>query len=420
MPAVVSLSIGHCRTGERKTSCDNEAAWPIARHEANLRLKYDEDRPAYEDDKLIWEKLREKVVRQGKSPKGDRIAMKADLLALGPPPTAPLQPILTCDEPTYEGLCKLYIDSRPSLGIYSDDGGRFIGGHAMNDEAKLRTATGLSKLWDGTPIKRVRGGDGTQVLPGRRLSMHLMVQPTVVDRLYRDQLLTDQGLLTRILVTAPDSTAGGRLWHERDPESDPALKRYGARLLGILETRLPLAQGKFNELAPRQLEFTAEAANRWINFADHVEQRLARGGALEPVRGFGNKLAEHAARLAGVLRLVDDIDAGEIRDRDLDAGIMLAEHYAAEALRLAGAARFRGELVLAQRLLGWLHDNWEERVISLPDIYQRSLNAIGDQATAKKYVGILEDHGWLVKIPQGAVVAGQQRRDAWRIIEDRT
>ena len=32
-------------------------------------------------------------------------------------------------------------------------------------------------LWDGEPIRRVRQGDGSIVLPGRRVSMHLMVQP---------------------------------------------------------------------------------------------------------------------------------------------------------------------------------------------------------------------------------------------------
>ncbi len=30
----------------------------------------------------------------------------------------------------------------------------------MSDEAKLRTAAGLSAAWDGEPIRRVRAGDG--------------------------------------------------------------------------------------------------------------------------------------------------------------------------------------------------------------------------------------------------------------------
>jgi hypothetical protein len=134
------------------------------------------------------------------------------------------------------------------------------------------------------------------------------------------------------------------------------------------------------------------------------------------VRGLANKLPEHAARLAAVLTLVRNIDAGEIGSAEMPAGIALAEHYAAEALQLFGASRINAELRLAQRLLDWLLNQWAEPNISLPDIYQRSLNAIGDKASAARLAGILEEHGWLVKIPQGGVVAGQRRRDAWLIV----
>jgi hypothetical protein len=92
-------------------------------------------------------------------------------------PTAPLEPILTCTEPTFGGLCKLFAVGHPSLGIFATDGGHFIGGHGMSDDNKLRTATGLSPVWDGDPICRVRAGDGPYVLPGRRSAVHLMVQP---------------------------------------------------------------------------------------------------------------------------------------------------------------------------------------------------------------------------------------------------
>ena len=150
-------------------------------------------------------------------------------------------------------------------------------------------------------------------------------------------------------------------------------------------------------------------------FADHVERELAPNGALETVRGLANKLPEHAARLAAVLTLVRNVDAGEISSAEMKAGIALAEHYVAEALRLFGASRIDADLRLAQRLLDWLLNQWTEPKISLPDIYQRSLNAIGDKATAAKLVRILEDHGWLVRIDQGAMVAEQRRRDAWSI-----
>jgi hypothetical protein len=51
--------------------------------------------------------------------------------------------------------------------------------HGMSDDAKLRTAAGLSFLWDGEPLNRMRAGDGAMVMPGRRLAIHLMAQPDV-------------------------------------------------------------------------------------------------------------------------------------------------------------------------------------------------------------------------------------------------
>jgi hypothetical protein len=119
--------------------------------------------------------------------------------------------MLTCPEPTFEGLCSLFSTGHRALGVFSDEGGHFVGGHALSEDTRLRTAAGLSSLWDGSPIKRVRAArDGSYVLPGRRLAMHLMLQPNVAAGLLSDPVLKDQGLLSRILVSHPQSTAGTR------------------------------------------------------------------------------------------------------------------------------------------------------------------------------------------------------------------
>jgi Protein of unknown function (DUF3987) len=274
----------------------------------------------------------------------------------------------------------------------------------------------LSTVWDGEPIKRVRAADGITVLPGRRLALHLMAQPDVAAVMLNDPLLHGQGLLSRMLATAPDASSGRRMWREPSETTPRAIEKYGNHLLNILERPLPLMTGSRNQLEPRALLLSSDARQLWIDFYNYVEQQIAFGGELEPIRGLANKLPEHAARMASVLAMIHDIEASEVGCAEMKAGIELAEHFAIEALRLFNASRVDADLLLAQRLLNWVLCSWNEPAISLPDIYQRSLNAIGDQATARKMVAILEDHGWLVKIPAGAVVGAHRRRDAWRIV----
>ena len=401
-------------SGERKSAVDQEALWPVRKREAALREAYKDERLDYDNAREAWDAARKTAIKKHK---GNRAAIKQTLDTLGPAPLPPLGPLLTCTEPTYEGMYKLLAVGQPSIGIFAAEGGQFIGGHGMSDDAKLRTAAGLSRAWDGDPIDRVRGGDGATVLPGRRVAMHLMAQPQVAAIWFSDRLLIDQGLLSRVLVTAPESVSGTRMHHEPSQESDAALKRYGARLLDILERRLQLAPGTHNELAPRVLPLSAGARQVCIGFADHVEKRLGPGGELEPIRGLANKLCEHAARIAAVLALVGDIEAGEVAAAEMSAGIVLAQHYAAEAMRLYGANCATPDLHEAERLRLWLLTTWHHPCVSLPDIYRFGPASIRDKAHAHRAVTILADHGWLIEAGAGEV-GGTLRRQTWRIVRE--
>jgi hypothetical protein len=212
-------------TGERKTVCDAEALWPIRKREAALRAAHDSAALAHRNAQEAWEAARKSILSKKQM---DSTAKREALHRLGPSPTAPLTPMLTCPEPTFEGLCKLQVVGQPSVGVFAAEGGLFIGGHGMSDENKLRTAAGLSSMWDGEPVRRVRAGEGSSVLPGRRVTMHLMAQPEVAATLLSDRLLLDQGLLSRALVSAPATAAGSRLWRDPVPESAAALRRCGA------------------------------------------------------------------------------------------------------------------------------------------------------------------------------------------------
>jgi hypothetical protein len=272
-------------SGGRKSEADRHALWPVRKREEALRAAHDVDILVYEQHWEAWEAQRRQILRaQGKGAAKTLEDKKAELKALGPAPQPPLVPLLTCPEPTFEGLCRLLASGHPSIGVFSAEGGQFIGGHGMSEDNRLKTAAAMSGLWDGEAVRRVRAGDGIIILPGRRVAAHLMLQPGVAIGLLGDETLIDQGLLSRVLASHPDSLAGLRLWREPQPESEAKLNRYGARLLSILEAPLPLAPGKQNELALPSISLSPAARRLLIQFGDHVERNMGGGELFAPRR----------------------------------------------------------------------------------------------------------------------------------------
>src|SRR5262249_47613547 len=273
-------------TGERKSAADTEAMAPIKEHEEHLRGKFDADLTSYLNDETAWEVARDNIKRLGKGKKAlTRAEVKAKLDELGPAPARPLEPTLTCDEPTIQGLERHFAVSRPSMGLFATEGGKFIAGHSMAEDNKVRTAASLSNLWDGEPIRRLRAADGSMFMPGRRLAMHLAVQPEIADIMLSDRELVAQGLLSRVLVTYPDSLIGTRMCRAEARETAERLRVYQGRIADILERPLPVAAGKQNELAPRALELMPEAKAMWGAFADSLEAQMGRGGSLAAIAG---------------------------------------------------------------------------------------------------------------------------------------
>lgn len=398
------------KTGERKTAADRFALEPIRLREADLYELHVREHQNYLDARAAYDKGRELALKSK-----DANERKANLAALGPPPAAPLIPVLIVNEPTLEGLHKLMAEGEPSMGLFSDEGGSFIGGHGMSDDARLRTAAGLSDYWDGKTIKRVRGGDGTSVLRGRRLSLHLMVQPGISDGLLADRTLFEQGLSTRLLVAAPQSLAGTRMQRKLKSTTEPALKRYIATMTKLLKQPQPRTSARNAELKPREIKLTADAERAWSAFADECELNLADGQRLEPVRGFANKLSENALRIAAVLELVENLDASHVILSTMERAIKISRYYAGEALRLFEQGSFSPELQRAEKLLKWLRENWGRPIVALPHIYQSGPNSIRDAGRAREAVSILERHHWLRQIPGGATIDGKRYREAWEI-----
>ncbi len=405
------------QSGERKTAADTAALGPVDAHQRYLLEAYSRDSSQYALEAALWKKEHDDALR-----KREPAARRAALESLAPAPTPPPYPQLTTEEPTYEGLVKLLANGWPSVGLFSSEGGRFFGGYAMNLENRLKTLAGLSDLWDGRPLTRTRVGDGSVTLYGRRCCAHLLMQPLVAETILADPLAHDQGYLSRCLIIAPESSLGSQTYVAQDLNQQVPYGRYCARMTAILESKLPFKidqeTGKpTNELVTKPLQIAPDAKADWINFHDWVQSYLHPDGIYRPISGIAAKAAEHALRLAGTLTLMENLDATIISQEKVRGGIILANFYLGEALRLHHSAKTDTDLINAEKVLAWLRtrEGAGKHLICLPDVYRLGPNAVRDKATATKIMAILADHGWLKQMEGGAVVDGKPRRQVWTV-----
>jgi hypothetical protein len=391
-PRPVSLyALTVARSGERKSACDANAH-------------------------ALWKGERDRILREAAKGKGEkRTAAQADLEALGPEPEAPPSTDRTVTEPTFEGLTKLFAHGQPSLGLFSDEGGQFLGGHAMNSENRQKTLAAFNDLWQGNPIRRTRSGDGHATLHGRRLAVHLMAQPTVARAFMADPMAADTGFLPRFLICEPPSAIGTRM-QANARRDDMALASFAGRLRNILKSPLPM-DPETRELQPRTLQLTPEARALLVAFSDAIEAAQAPGGDLAHITGTASKAAEQAGRIAGVLTLWRDLEAAKVEARDIADAIDLAQFYLAEASRLASAALVSAEIDRAEALRRWLVESWSHSEIMVRDVVRLGPNALRESPKARAALGILEKHGWVVPLEAGTVVRGAARTEAWAIVK---
>ncbi len=396
-------------SGERKSAADRVA---LHAHREYERAALDQYRfeMQFHDMALQAHEAASRSLAKGK----DAGAIRSALEDLGPPPTAPLNPILLVPTPTLEGIHKLYATGKPSIGLFHDDAGEFLGGHAMNAENRTKSAAGLSRLWDVGEFDRVRAGDGAQKYFGRRLSMHLMIQPVIAESVLSDDILTGQGLLARTLLAWPTSTIGHRPYVEIDLSTDVDLARYRKHVSALLDREPVMRAGCVNELEPRTLTLTPEAKRVWISVHDAIENDQQDAGTFASVRAWASKSPAQTLRIAGVLTLIEDPDAGVIQAETIERAALLTQFHLSEAVRIIGTASVPTEIRHAEALRDWCH---RERITYLHSraALQFGPNCIRTSTAFDAAIQILERTGWAIKIDGGYQIDNAMRRRAWII-----
>lgn len=408
--SVEPLSLWHVTigaSGERKSAADR---WALSEHnefEREQLAAWRAEMAAYEID-LTAHKAAERTAERKKSAEEIRDA----LLTLGSPPEAPLSPLLLLSEPTMEGLHKAFQFGRPSIGLFNDDAGDFLGGHAMSKDNRTKSAAGFSKLWDNGRFDRVRAGDGAAKFYGRRLALHLMVQPIVAESVLSDEVLTGQGFLARCLVSWPASTIGTREYQDVNLSHDPELGRYWVRMRDLLDASPVLQEGTRNELRPRVLTLTPEAMAYWVEVKNAIERAML--GDYAGIHAWASKGGSQVARIAGVLTLVENPDAGVIQLEAIERATTLCMYHLDEAARIVGTASVPAKTKHAEALLTWCWESGRALLYSA-DALRNGPGAVRTATAFSEALEMLEATGWAARIPDGMVLEGRHRKNVWQI-----
>ncbi|WP_122690711.1 YfjI family protein [Pseudomonas viridiflava] len=365
-------------SGDRKTAADRCALLPARQWEREQWQRYREQLARYR----VAQRQAQRINPDDPNPTNG-VPLEAE----------PSAPRLITTDPTIEALIKGLCHDLPSMGLFCDEGGQFLGSSTMSRDNRLKAVTTLSSLWDGSPIDRARSMAGESLRAyDRRLSLHLMLQPYLAMQLISDPLLQGQGILGRCLMTWPTSLAGQRSYQSVDLSKDPALKRYHHRLSALFH--LPWSLSADGALLLSTLTLSALARRRWIDLHDAIESQLGEFGELANVRPSGSKAADNLLRVAGILAVVEESSVVEVDH--IQRASTLMGYYLTEIQQLTEqepVCRIKEE---ADRLLRWLQvKDWKRFSV-------RELNRNGPRFARKssryatKLLVELIDHQWLI------------------------
>ena len=349
---------GIADSGERKTSCDGYFTKAIHDYQAREREKAKPLIQAYETDLDAWKAKRggvqEKIKAMAKDGKPTNLLENQLHDLARDKPKAPRVPRLLYSDATPEALASSLVNGWPSGGIFSNEGGIVLGGHAMNKDVAMRNMARLNSLWDGKIAATDRATTESYGDTVARLTMSLQVQEPTLRAFFDNTkgLARGTGFLARFLVAWPVSTMGTRFF-ESPPDGWPALAAFNNRLTAILDRTAPVDYDGI--LTPAMLTLAPAAKDAWVVFHDQIESTLATGGELYDLRDVGSKAADNVVRLAALFHVF----AGSIGPVDFDcveSAVQIITWHLLEAKRFLGELAMPAELANPMRLETWLLD----------------------------------------------------------------
>lgn len=385
-------------SGERKSAVDTVFSKVIRTWEQRIKIQREPDIYTAMTLHNAWQAEKETILGQIKRAMfaNEQLFYLKEELAelLAHEPKIPLLPNLYFEDATQEALVTDLAAGWPSGSLWSDEAGIILGGHGMQS-SQTRFVAMLNRLWDGKPFAVDRKTSRSFTLAHRRLTLNLMMQPMLLQKLANQSLNISRqsGLLARCLLAYPRSSMGERFYKE--PPETLDLKNYEERMEACLNYSQDLTISGCNKLPT--LCFSEKAKEQWILFFNGVETGLKNQGQWVDVKDFASKAAENAARLAALFHLFEGKD-GDISVENTEQAIEIINWHLQEARQLLVPTQSSTAFDDAIKLINWLRE--KKLQTTTPRTIQQ-LSPLRRKEQRNNAIAILIEHKFIRMIKQG-------------------
>ena len=342
-----------------------------------------------------------------------------------PPEVSEHAPALILSDTTTEAaMQRLAPDhGRGAVAMFTSEAAELLGGWAFSPRQLGQTLARLSKAWDGEPFTVARRKDDFDIrVENPQLVIYWQGQPSNLGALLASPD-AGNGFAPRTLVCADDRP---RLIAAESPSEPPSVRQYLAAI----------AAGRERQDNGREYSNESDADLPVLGLAttDRQRLRMRRRMALLEMQdatdtdaqphyfGFLSRIAEHAARIAGILHAAGEYIrhpalppvASSIPAECITAGINIAEWYGEELKRLtehvgateltAAAERLSvciGEVASGRRLAKESHIRKGEMVNPERIAFRCRIAGLkGDVALRSRAVAVLIEAGHIRPVPE--------------------
>lgn len=315
----VNLFLGMCgESGTRKSSAMNMAMRPLEAQIKKLREKRSFENRMRRDKREMLENKLEHIKRQAKTEQTDEMErLRREIENCQDLPD--IEEVLT--DATTEAIAACMSKQGGKAILYTDEG-QFVNilcGSAYQKQGGVANLDTILKGYDNQTCNIHRKSDGATHIDNASLVLTIGLQPSMLKRLIGNDDLSDRGFSPRMLFFVPDTS-------KRVIVSElPDIPQQVIDDWNELVTKLALIHRDRGK--PFILTLSEAAFPVYQNFWQSMEDRKLTEFGYKGMKSWAAKAHGKAARLAGLLALMENPNATTIDCKSMRAAVALMDDY---------------------------------------------------------------------------------------------